>query len=288
VRRWRPLLALALLFVGPAALLTASTGAELDSVLGEVQSVLVQGVGALTVAEFDRLSAALVAFLLATILAGILASVGAVAMSAAVLGPRGTWAAEMLSALRVTLRRTPSVLAFMVVTSAIVVALSLVAAGAIFVATAASPAALAEGGPGAFAALLVGVSLVVALAYLTMRWSVAYPVMAVEEAGWRSALSRSWSLTADNVLRSAAVVVTAALLTLVGSASLGVLLSLGLAILLGGPEGQLPVLPETLLTAGVTVLLAPLSPVFLAVLYVDLRARRAGRSDGTRVVDDAG
>ena len=289
LRRWRTLLALALLFAGPAALLTASTVVRLDGVtrdvLNDVGPEVMQGVPVLTVAQFDRLSGAFTAFLLATLLAGILGSLGAVAMSAAVLGSRGTWATETASALRVTLRRAPSVIAFMLVTSAIVVALALAAAAGIFLVTASSPDSVVEGGPGAFAALLIGVSLVAALAYLTMRWCVAYPVMAVEGTGWRASLSRAWSLSADNVLRSAAVVVFATLLTLIGSAALGLLLSVGAAILLGVPGDSLPMVAETLVTAAATVLLAPLGPVLVAVLYVDLRTRRGSLPSASRAGD---
>ncbi len=290
LRRWRTLLALALLFAGPAALLTASTGLRFDrvanDVLSDVGPEVLQGVPVLTMAQFDRLSGAFTAFLLATLLAGILGSLGAVAMSAAILGPRATWATETTSALRVALRRAPSVMAFMLVTSAIVVALALAAAAGILLVTASSPGAVLQGGPGAFAALLIGVSLVAALAYLTMRWCVAYPVMAVEDAGWRASLSRTWSLSADNVLRSAAVVVFAALLTLVGTATLGLLLSVGAAILLGVPGDSLPLVAATLVTAAVTVLLAPLGPALVAVLYVDLRARRGSLASASRAGDD--
>jgi hypothetical protein len=292
LRRWRTLLALALLFAGPAALLTASTGVRLnrvtEDVLGKVGPEVMQGVPALTVAQFDRFSGAFTAFLLATLLAGILGSLGAVAMSAAILGPRGTWAAETTSALRVALRRAPSVLAFMLVTSAICVALALAAAGGIRLVTASSPGSIVEGGPGAFAALLIGVSLVVALVYLTMRWCVAFPVMAVEGSGWRASLSRTWSLSADSVLRSAAVVVFAALLILVGTATLGLLLSVGAAILLGVSGDSLPVVAETLVAAVVTVLLAPLGPSLVAVLYVDLRARRGPLPSASRAGDEMG
>jgi hypothetical protein len=177
-------------------------------------------------------------------------------------------------------------MAFMLVTSAIVVALVLAAAAGILLVTASSPGPVLQGGPGAFATLLIGVSLVAALAYLTMRWCVAYPVMAVEDAGWRASLSRTWSLSADNVLRSAAVVVFAALLTLVGTATLGLLLSVGAAILLGVPGDSLPLVAATLVTAVVTVLLAPLGPALVAVLYVDLRARRGSLPSASRAGDD--
>lgn len=279
-RRWRTMLGLALLFAGPAALFTAAAGSHLNAVAEDIlqrfDPLLAGALPVLTTAEVERLTAALGVLALATIVAGALGSIGAVAISAAVLGPRGAWGAELVSALRVALRRTPSVVACMLVTSAVMVGLVLAALAAITLATSMlTPGPVTQGGPGVFAALVIAVALVVALAYLTMRWAGAYPAMAVEGAGWRAALGRSWRLTADNVLRVACVVVFTALLTLVGTTALAQLILAPLGAVLGDVAGLDPALLQTFVVTAATVLLAPFPAALLAVLYADLRVRHA-------------
>lgn len=278
VARWRALLALAIVFAGPAALLTAAAGMRLNEVLLDVMPDIGEGIvpsaPVLTVAEFERLSGALAALGLATLVAGVLGSIGAVAISAAVVAPRPDPSGQFGDALRLALRKAPSVLVFMVVTSAIV--LATVAAGVALMGMSAgfSGTPLTQGGPAAFAALVVGVAGVLLVIYLTLRWAVAYPAIALEGAGWRAALERSWQLSADNVWRIAGIVLTSAMVTLVGTAAATQLLSIVLVDVVATTIGLDEVLVESLVTAGVTVLLAPVAPAILAVLYVDLRVRR--------------
>lgn len=279
VRRWRTMLGLALLFAGPAALFTAAAGTHLNGVAEDIfdrfDPLLAGSLPVLTAAEVERLTAALGVLAVATLLAGVLGSIGAVAISAAVLGPRDAWGAELVAATRIALRRTPSVVAFMLVTSTVMAGLVLMAVVTITLATSTlTPGSIAQGGPGAFVALIIAVALVVALAYLTMRWAGAYPAMAVEGMGWRAALGRSWTLTADHVLRVACIVVFAALLTLVGTTALAQLILAPLGAILGDASGLDPALLQALVVAAATVLLAPFPPALLAVLYADLRARR--------------
>jgi hypothetical protein len=277
VARWRALLALAFVFAGPAALLTAAAGMRLNEVLLDVMPDIGAGIvpsaPVLTVAEFERLSGALAALGLATLLAGLLGSVGAVAISAAAITARTEASGQFADALRIALRKVPSVLVFMAVTSAIV--LATVAAGVALMGLSAafSGTPLTQGGPAAFAALVVGVAGVLLVIYLTLRWAVAYPVMALEGAGWRVALGRSWQLSADNVWRIAAIVLASALVTLLGTAAASQLLSVVLVDIVASAIGLDQVLVESLVTAGVTVLLAPVAPAVLAMLYVDLRVR---------------
>jgi hypothetical protein len=277
--RWRSTLLLAVVFAAPAALFTAAAAMRFDAV---VQQMLADG-GAdileqpllFTAGELERLTAAVAWYLVATLVAGALGSVGAVAIASAILGRDQAWQQQLRMALRIALGRTPSVIAFMLVTSAVVVAI--VVAGLVAMTLAVSllsASSIDQGGPGVFVALIVGVGLVVVVAYLTMRWAAAYPVMAVERAGWREALARSWDLSADNVWRIGAVVIFGALVTAVGAAAITQLLGLVLVDLLAIPAGVDPLLAETLVMAVVTVLLAPLSPALLAVLYTDLRTRR--------------
>jgi hypothetical protein len=293
LRRWRSVLLLALLFVGPAALLTAATGLRFNSVAMDIFPGISEGViddiPVLTTAQFERLAGALGAVLLATLLAGALGSIGAVGISAAILGRGSSWRADLRAALRVALRRTPSVLAFMLVTSVALVGLIVVALAAMSLAISIlSSGSLTRGGPGVFVALVALVALVVAVAYLTMRWALAYPVMAMEDAGWRAAMARSWHLSADNIWRTLLVVVFGALLTLLGAASLSQLLAIVLVDGVAAEAGLDPTVIESVVVAFVTVLLAPLSPALLAVLYVDLRLRRDAVGAGGHVEPQAG
>jgi hypothetical protein len=277
---WRTLLALALVFAGPAAILTAAAGMRLNEVLLEVMPDIADGIvpaaPLLTVAEFERLSGALVALGLATLVAGALGSIGAVGTSAVIAAPRPDASGRFGDAMRLALRKAPSVLVFMVVTSAVVLATVASGVALMGLSAALSGTPLTAGGAAAFAALVVGVAGVLLIIYLTLRWAVAYPVMALEGAGWRAALQRSWELSADNVWRIAAIVLASALVTLVGTAAAAQLLSVVLVDIVGAALGLDRVLVESLVTAGVTVLLAPVVPAALAVLYVDLRVRRGG------------
>ena len=278
--RWRTVVLLALAFAGPAALFTAAAGIRFNEVALDVFPGISEGIiddtPMLTATQLERLGGAFLGFLLATLVAGLLGSVGAVSFTYAVLGEGQPWGQALGAALRVALRRTPSVIAFILVTSAAIVALLL--AGSLVMASAVtllSSGPIARGGPGVFVALVVGVTVAVALAYLTMRWAPAYPVMAMEGAGWRVALRRSWQLSTGNTWRIAAVVILGAILTALGAAVITQLLSIVFVDLLAGAAGIDTMVAESLVIAAVTVLLAPVSPALLAVLYVDLRARHA-------------
>jgi hypothetical protein len=291
-RRWRVALLLALAFAGPGALFTAAAGVRFNAVVLDIfpslGGGLVADVPLLTASQVERLGGAFLAYLAATLVAGVLGSVGAVAFSVAVLDREQRWGEALGAAVRVALGRTVSVLAFMLVTSAVVVGLLLAGLLAMTSAiTSFSSGPISRGGPGVFLALVVGVATVVAMACLTMRWAPAYPVMAMEGAGWRGALRRSWQLSAGNAWRVAFVVILGALLTALGAAVISQLLAVVLVDLLAGAVGLDAAVAETLVAAIGSVLLAPLSPALLAVLYLDLRARH-DLSVGTRPPDSAG
>ncbi len=277
-RHWRVALLLALAFAGPGALFTAAAGVRFNSVVLDVFPGLSEGLVAdvplLTTSQVERLGGAFLAYLAAALVAGVLGSVGAVALTVAVLDRERPWGEALGASVRVALGRTASVLAFMLVTSAIVV--GLLVAGLLVMTSAVtvlSSGPISRGGPGVFLALVVGVATAVALAWLTMRWAPAYPVMAMEGAGWRVALRRSWQLSAGNTWRIAFVVILGALLTALGAAVISQLLAVVVVDLLAGAVGLDAAVAETFVAAIGSVLLAPLSPALLAVLYLDLRAR---------------
>jgi hypothetical protein len=278
-RHWAPLLLLALLFSGPGALLTAATGARfyevaLDVFPGISEGVIEDGAG-ITEEELPRITGALGAYFLATIAAGLLASIGALAFSAIVAADYHARRIGLPEALRICLRRTPSAIAFIVITTLIVA--GIVAGGLVLMLLVLSvlPAG-GGGGPGAFLSLIVVVAMVAAVLYLTMRWAPAFPAMVNEDIGARAALRRSWHLSADNVWRIVFIVVFG----LIASALIASVISQLLAVLLAGvlapAVGLDELVAESVALALGSVLLAPLAPVLTAVLYFDLRTRRDG------------
>ena len=197
-------------------------------------------------------------------------------MSSVALADRGS-PSDLGAALRTSLRRTPAVLVFMVVTGAIVGGLSLAALLTMSLAVSLlSPGPVSRGGPGVFLALVIGVALVVALAWLTVRWALTYPVLAVEPVGWRGALARSWQLSREHVWRIFAIVLAGSLVTVVVAALVSQLAAILLVDVLAAPTGIDPDVAETLALALGTVLLAPLSPLLLAASYGRLRGGAGG------------
>lgn len=278
VRHWGVLLLVSLLFVGPGALLSSATGArftdEAMAVFPELSEGTLDAEIRLSQAQLDRLVEALLPFLGASLLAGVLGSIGALAFSAAVADDYHARPAEAGRVVRAAVERTPSALMFMLVTGLLVVGLVVSGLLGMSLATLVLPGnSSGVGGPGTFVALIVGVALVVALVYLTMRWAPAYTSMVEERTGWREALARSWQLSGDNVLRILAVSLVVALVTWLLSLLLGTLLDAVLGIL--GVALELdPLVASTISLAIAAVIVGPILPVLMAVLFFDLRARR--------------
>ncbi len=277
-RHWAVLLLTALLFAGPGALLSSATAMRFTEVFIDLfpefeDGALVDTGRIFTAAELERALDAVIPFLGASLVAGVLGSIGALAFSATVAEDYHARPAGAGTILRVSLRRAPSALVFMLVTGLMVVGLTVLGLLGMSVATLILPAA-GGGGPGVFLALIVAVAMVVALVYLTMRWAPAYPVMVEEDAGWREALRRSWHLSGDNVLRIFAVSAVIALMTAIISSVLGALFEAALAGFLAPTLGLDELVASTIALAVASAFVAPAMAVFTAVLYFDLRARR--------------
>jgi len=276
-RHWGTLLLISLLFAGPGGLLTAATGIRLT----EVALDIIPGFGDGTIdldtrideTQLPRAFEALGVYALASIVAGVLASIGALAFSAVVVADYHARPIELGGALRTALRRALSALAFMLITTLIIIGLALAALVAVLLAMSMLPSS-GSGGPGAFVALIVVVAAVVTVVYLSIRWAPAFPAMINEDLGWRAALSRAWYLSGDNVWRIFFVLLFAALTISVLSMLLSQLLSLLIVGGLATPLGLDALVAETVAMALVTVLVAAVTPVLTAVLYFDLRARR--------------
>jgi hypothetical protein len=278
------MLLVSLLFVGPGALLSSATALdftdEVVALFPELDSGTIDPDLRWTNSELERLLEALVPFLGASLLSGILGSIGALAFSKAVADDYHARPAEASRAVRAAVRRTPSALVFMLVTGLLMVGLIVVGLVAMTLATLALPVnSSGVGGPGTFVALIVVVALIVAIVYLSMRWAPAYTAMVEEGAGWRAALSRSWHLSGDSVLRIFAVSAMVAIITWLLSALLGALFE-GLLGLVGASLELDVRVTSTIALAMATVIVAPVMPVLMAVLFFDLRARHDAPSAG--------
>ena len=274
-RHWRPALVLALLFAGPGALLAAATGVHFGDIVLETFPSLATGEVdteiTMSDADLERLVDALVPVLVANLIASVLMSIGALAFAAVVADDYHARPATLGKAVHACVRRAPSAIGFMLVTSLVILVVISTGLVAMSLSTIALPtASVSAGGPGVFLALVALVATVVVLVYLTMRWAPAFPAMIEEGLGARAALRRSWFLSADNVWRIFAISLLAALLT----SFAGSLLSRLIAIVLTVAFGSEGIVAETFAVALGTVFLAPLTPVLIAVLYFDLRSRR--------------
>ena len=278
-RHWPAMLVLALLFAGPGALLTSATGIRFTEVaidlLPGLEDGLVDTDTTVTQAELDRLIGAIVPFIGATVLSGVLLSIGALAFSAVVADDYHGRTPALGPVLRRCLRRTPSAFGFMLITTLITIGVILAGLVGMSVATLVLPASsVGAGGPGVFLALVMGVAMVVALVYLSMRWAPAFPAMVEEDIGTRDALRRSWHLSGDNVWRTFVILLFAALVAAIAGSVLSQLFGLLLVGALAPSLGLDELVAESIALALGSLMLAPLAPVLTAVLYYDLRARR--------------
>ena len=277
-RHWVVLLLTALLFSGPGALLSSATALRFTEVFIDLFPEFEEGIlvetDRISTAELERAIEAVLPFLGASLLAGVLGSIGALAFSATVAEDYHARQARVGTVVRASLERAPSALVFMLVTGLLIVGLLVLGLLGMSVATIILPAGGGGGGPGVFLALIIGVALVVALVYLTMRWAPAYPVMVEERAGWREALRRSWHLSADKVLRILLVSLLIALITAIVSSVLGAIFEALLGGFLAPALGLDEMVASTIALALASVVVAPAMAVYTAVLYFDLRARR--------------
>ena len=278
-RHWPVMLLLALLFAGPGALLTAATGMRFNEVIIDIFPAIEDGQieadAVLTQAELDRALEAMLPYLAATVVAGILTSIGALAFAAVVADDYHARTPTLTVALRRCLSRTPGALGFILLTTLIVVGVLVLGALAMASALIILPtSSVTAGGPGVFLALIAGVATAVAVVYLTMRWAPAFPAMVEEQIGARDALRRSWHLSGENVWRILVIALLGALVTALFSSLLAGVFSLLLVEALAPALGLDDLVAESIGLALGAVLIAPLVPVLMAVLYFDLRARR--------------
>jgi len=248
-KHWAVLLGIALLFGGPAALLTSATSTAVSEagaldVLSRLAEGTVDDVPTVTNAEVERLVGPVLSAFAAMIIAGLLTSIAALGFSVVVGADYFRRRARLGDTLRASLRRIPSAIAFILFTTLLMVGLMIVAVvGAVMAMTLLSGGSVQSGGIGVFVGLIVIVALVVIVAYLTARWAVAL----------------------------LGGLITAALGGLISQLSAVVLVDV-----VAASFGLDPLVALAIASALGTVLILPAAPVLLAVLYFDLRIRHEG------------
>jgi len=130
------------------------------------------------------------------------------------------------------------------------------------------------GGLGVFLGLVLMVAFMAAVIVMSIRWSLSNVIVALEEAGPLRALVRSWRLTAGVAWRTLGVLLSVTLVAAVIGGLLSEILGLTFADLIFGESSQNALIVRTIISATLSVALAPLLPLALTVLYFDQRVRR--------------
>jgi hypothetical protein len=277
IRRYAaPLLAVSAVFQLPSSLVDALAQQHLGQALSPIVVGLDTDTPQLltpTPAQSQTILEALVILIGSSILGTLLGAIATLAFTTAVLADYHGRRPSVGAMVRVALRRAlPALAAGLLAALAllgVIVGAGVLAAGAMTI----LPADGGAGGPGAFVAILLGVSAFVAAIVIIVRLGFSAAVLAGEPGGPIQALRRSWYLTGDNTWRAFAVLATVAIaMTIIGSTLLelmAVVITDGLATGVGLADAS-----DALLSGLVSTLLAPVGGVVLAVLYLDLRVRR--------------
>ena len=160
-------------------------------------------------------------------------------------------------------RRTPSrLLALLALAVAAVALLLSLAPGAI------------GGGPLAFVAILAVTAVLVAAVFVSIRWTFWPQAVMIDEAGPLGSLGRSWRLISGSTAR---VIGYALLFGLAAGIIEGLIAQLGLIVVstvAGGLSEEVQLALRFAVSSISTLLLAPVVPVAMTLLYLDLRVRR--------------
>jgi hypothetical protein len=276
------LLALAFVFQGPAALLTSAAGLFLADAFLEVFPGLATGEAPtrleLSASEQARLLEASALLLGATALGGVMGSITALSHTAIVAADHDGRRTTFREAAVLALRRAVVGFGVVIVSTLVILGVAALAVGAAIALLVVMPPPPGGGGPGVFLALVVAVAAFLAIVVLTVRWTAAIPVAALEAGGPLRALARSWRLTAGHGWRTLAVLVIGGL----GASIVGALIGQVLAIVVVDVvAARMDALVAGELVVGLlaSVLVAPIVPVIVAVLYHDLRLRRDSNAE---------
>jgi len=190
----------------------------------------------------------------------ILAIYGYLAVSLIVLVPRISVGEALLGALK---RAPAALLAGLVVMSIwIVIAIGVVTMGTLAaIAFGASPASPAV-------STLFSLLIIIPMLVIMVRMLVAAPVLALEQLGTAQVLRRIWALGRDNVLRFAGFwvlfIFLQIIVALVDQLVIGSLVQL---LKLAVSDGELLVVAQALISAGLQAMLSLVMAVYIALIY---------------------
>lgn len=224
----------------------------------------------------DQLLGLMVPIWAAALVGVVAGALTTVAVAQAVARLRLGQEASIAAVLGAVVRRLGPILGALVLYTAALIGLLLLAVIAFVVPLGLAPSATA-GGPLAFAAVLALVALLVLTVFVSIRWTFWPQAVIVDHDGPGASLGRSWRLIAGSTWR---VIGYALLFGLAAGILQGLLAQLGLIVVdvLAGilPQGLELILGFTVNTLA-TLLLAPVVPVAMTLLYLDLRSRRGER-----------
>ena len=206
---------------------------------------------------------------LVSIIAGTLTTIAVVY---AVVRLRLDQDAGVGSSFRAVLRRLgPIILTFAAYTISLLILVGL-AVAAVALLLSLSPGAIG-GGPLAFVAILAFTAVLVATIFVAIRWTFWPQAVMIDEAGPLGSLGRSWRLISGSTAR---VIGYALLFGLAAGIIEGLIAQLGLILVstvarVLSDEVQLAL--RFAVSSISTLLLAPVVPVAMTLLYLDLRVR---------------
>jgi hypothetical protein len=226
--------------------------------------------------DIDQIISLMVPIWLAVLVTIVASTLTTIAVAEAVMRLRLGQTSTIAGALGAVLRRLVPILGALIVYSVALIGLVILAFVGFAIPLSLAPGALG-GGPLAFAGLLVLAALIVLIVFVSIRWTFWPQAVILDRTGPVASLGRSWRLIAGSTWR---VVGYALLFGLAAGILQSVLAQIGL-IVLGGFAAVLAE-PVRLILGFVIntltgLLLAPVVPVAMTLLYVDLRVRRGER-----------
>jgi hypothetical protein len=111
--------------------------------------------------------------------------------------------------------------------------------------------------------------------WVAIRWSVALPALFAEGIGPVKALGRSWNLVRDNWWRTLGILIIVSIMVSLIQTALQALF-VGVAAVLPGLSDDVRSGMVTTVTTLVDALVGAITPIAIAMLYLDLRVRKEG------------
>jgi len=279
-RRWALLLGLCAVLEVPATILSGlillPLPARLSAILGfDILDppTTIDPTTAVAAPTLEQTMGVLGPIWLSAVVSIIAGTLTTIAVVYAVVRLRLDHEAGVGSSFRAVLRRLgPIILTFAAYTVSLLILVGL-AVAAVALLLSLSPGAVG-GGPLAFVAILAFTAVLVATVFVAIRWTFWPQAVMIDEAGPLGSLGRSWRLISGSTAR---VIGYALLFGLAAGIIEGLIAQIGLVLVSTGArvlseEVQLAL--RFAVSSISSLLLAPVVPVAMTLLYLDLRVRR--------------